>query len=76
MAKCPFVKAIDTITGLKLHLSTGNELAVLTSKLLLLYAAVDPKVLQVTSISKYSLQIMGQDKNRLRFNPLHLVCYP
>jgi len=62
MAKCPYVQAIDTITGLKLHLSTGNELAVLTSKLLLLYAAVDPKVLQLTMVFRSWARICRLDR--------------
>ena len=45
--KLPRIDFVDEHTQLRIQLSTGNELAIMTSRLLLFYAMLDERVKQV-----------------------------
>ena len=46
-AKFPHIDAVDSETGLFIQISTGNDFAILTSRLLAFYTLLDERVLQV-----------------------------
>nr|CAB3267384.1 terminal uridylyltransferase 4 [Phallusia mammillata] len=61
-AKIPRIEFTDVATSLSIRLSTNNEFAITTTRLLMFYAALDPRVLQLSMVFRTWAQLCKLDR--------------